>query len=168
MNIVLIGYRGTGKSHVGQILAERLEMGLVSMDAEIVKNAGSPIPEIVAAHGWDYFRDLETAEARRLSGQDRLVIDCGGGVIERDENVAILQNNATVFWLQAEVGTIVSRIEGDTGRPALVEGKSFTEEVAEVLERRTPKYAAAAHHAIGTDQLTPEQVAGKILELIAD
>ena len=88
-------------------------------------------------------------------------------MIERDENVAILQHNATVFWLQAEVGTIVSRIEGDTQRPALVEGKTFTEEVAEVLERRTPKYRAAAHHAIETDRLTPEQVAGKILDLVA-
>ncbi|PLY04518.1 MAG: shikimate kinase [Desulfuromonas sp.] len=165
MNIVLIGYRGTGKSHVGQIVAEQLGMQLVSMDAEIVRHAGSSIPEIVAAHGWDYFRDLETGEARRLAGQDGLVIDCGGGVIERDENVAILQQNAAVFWLKAEVDTIVSRIADDTQRPALVEGKTFTEEVAEVLERRTPKYAAAAHHAIRTDSLTPEQVAGKILDL---
>jgi len=163
MNIVLIGYRGTGKSHVGEILARRLGMRLVSMDAEIVRHAGRRIPEIVAEHGWPYFRDLETAEARRLAGEDRLVVDCGGGVIERDENTAILQQNAMVFWLQASVATIVSRIEGDSERPALVEGKTFTEEVAEVLERRTPRYRAAAHHVIDTDPLTPEQAAEAIL-----
>jgi len=163
MNIVLIGYRGTGKSHVGQLVAEQLGMQLVSMDAEIVKHAGRRIPEIVAEHGWPHFRDLETAEARRLAGRDGLVIDCGGGVIEREENIAILQGNGMIVWLQASVATIVARIEGDSERPALVEGKTFTEEVAEVLERRTPKYRAAARQVVDTDSLTPEQVAAAIV-----
>ena len=163
MNLVLIGYRGTGKSAVGQLLAKRLGRELVNMDAEIVQGAGMSIPEIVEKFGWDAFRDREAAEARKLAGRDGLVIDCGGGVIEREENTAILQQNAMVFWMQASVQTIVGRIEGDTERPALVEGKTFTEEVAEVLERRTPKYRAAAHHVIDTDGLTPEQVADKIL-----
>lgn len=167
MNIVLIGYRGTGKSEIGQLLAQNLGRTLVNMDAEIVKSAGCSIPEIVAAHGWDHFRDLETAEARKLAGLDGLVIDCGGGVIERDENVAILQSNAKVFWLRASVATIVHRIEGDNQRPALTQGKSFTDEVAEVLERRTPKYRNAAHVEIDTDLLTPPQVAQQILAQLA-
>ena len=165
MNIVLIGYRGTGKSEVGQRLASRLGRQLVGMDAEIVRQAGMSIPAIIEKFGWNHFRDLETEEARKLSGQDGLVIDCGGGVIERPENVAILQQNARVFWLQAEVATIVGRIQGDTERPALVAGKTFTEEVAEVLERRTPLYRNAAHHEISTDALTPEQLADAILAL---
>ncbi len=163
MNIVLIGYRGTGKSEVGQRLASRLGRKLVSMDAEIVSEAGMSIPAIVEQHGWPHFRDLETAQARRLAGQDGLVIDCGGGVIERSENVEILQQNARVFWLQAEVATIVGRIQGDTERPALVAGKTFTEEIAEVLERRTPLYRNAAHHEISTDALTPDQLAEVII-----
>lgn len=165
MNIILIGYRGTGKSHVGSILAKRFKRTLVSIDAEIVKSAGKSIPEIVAASGWPAFRDLETAEARKLAGRDDLVIDCGGGIIERPENVAILQGNAIVFWLRAEVATIVGRIAHDNQRPALVAGKTFTEEIAEVLEGRTPKYRAAAHHEIVTDGLTPEEVAVQIAAL---
>lgn len=166
MNIVLIGYRGTGKSAVGQILAERLGRSLVNMDAEIVRQAGMSIPRIVELHGWDHFRDLETAEARKLAGLDKLVVDCGGGVIEREENVSILQQNARVFWLKASVATIVSRIEGDTQRPALTAGKSFTEEVAEVLERRTPKYRNAAHFTIDTDLFPPKQIAEQIIALL--
>lgn len=162
MNIVLIGYRGTGKSHVGSILARRFQRTLVSMDAEIVKAAGRSIPEIVATEGWPAFRDLETAEARKLAGCDGLVIDCGGGVIERPENVSILRENAVVFWLRAEVATIVGRIAHDNQRPALVAGKTFTEEIAEVLEGRTPKYRAVCHHEIVTDGLTPEEVAAQI------
>ena len=165
MNIVLIGYRGTGKSAVGQLVAEQLGMQLISMDAEIVKQSGISIPEIVEQFGWTEFRDRETAEARKLTGLDGLVIDCGGGIIERPENVEILQQNAKVFWLRASVESIVSRIEGDTERPALVEGKTFTEEVAEVLERRTSKYRNAAHHEIDTDTMTPQQVADRIAAL---
>ncbi|PLX82684.1 MAG: shikimate kinase [Desulfuromonas sp.] len=163
MNVVLIGYRGTGKSHVGYLLSQRLGMKLVSMDAEIVRNAGKSIPQVVEEHGWSHFRDLETEEARRLADQDGLIIDCGGGVIERTENTAILKRNAQLFWLKASVPTIVSRIEHDTQRPALTSGKSFTEEVAEVLERRTPLYQNAADCTIDTDTRTPQQVADAIV-----
>jgi len=168
MNIVLIGYRGTGKSHVGSILAREFGMQLVSMDAEIVKTAGMSIPAIVEQFGWDDFRDRETVEAGKLSGCDGLVIDCGGGVIERPENIEILQRNAKVFWLKASVGAIVERIQDSSNRPALVEGKTFTEEVAEVLERRTPKYRRAAHHEIDTDGVTPKQVAAQIATLLSE
>ena len=163
MNIVLIGYRGTGKSQVGALLAEMLDMRVVSMDEEIVKTAAMSIPEIVERFGWSDFRQRETDEARKLSGLDGLVIDCGGGVIERSENIELLQKNAQLFWLRAEVATIVARIQGGTERPALVAGKTFTEEVAEVLDRRRPLYRNAAHHEIDTDALTPQQVAEQIV-----
>jgi shikimate kinase len=165
MNIVLIGYRGTGKSEVGQRLAKRLGMCLVVLDAEIVKDAGMSIPEIVEKDGWPKFRDLETAQARKLANLDGLVIDTGGGVIERPENIGILRENSRIFWLKASVATIVSRIQGDTQRPALTSGKTFTEEVAEVLERRAPKYKSAAHHEIDTDEINPDQVAEAIIDL---
>ncbi len=165
MNIVLIGYRGVGKSEVGQILARRLGMEYVGMDAAIVARAGMPIPEIVAQHGWPYFRDLESQEARELAQRDNIVIDTGGGVIERPENIEVLQKAGCIFWLRAQVATIVGRIQGGTERPALTAGKTFTEEVAEVLERRTPLYAGAAHHAIETDALTPDEVAERIISL---
>jgi shikimate kinase len=164
MNIVLIGYRGTGKSAAGRILARRLGMKYIGMDAAIVKRAGMPIPEIVEKYGWPRFRDLESEEARELAGRDNIVIDTGGGVIERPENIENLQNNARIFWLKASVTTIVARIQGGTERPALISGKTFTEEVAEVLELRSPKYESAAHHVIDTNDLTPAQVADKIME----
>ena len=165
MNIVLIGYRGTGKTVVGELLAARLGMTYMGMDAQIVKKAGMPIPEIVEKSGWPGFRDMESQVARELAGQDHLIIDTGGGVIERPENIEALQTNARIFWLKASVDAIVSRIQQDTQRPALTAGKTFTEEVAEVLEQRTPKYKNAAHHEIDTDPLTPEQVAEKIIQL---
>jgi len=163
MNLVLIGYRGTGKSVVGVILSRRLGMRYIGMDAAIVENAGIPIPEIVEKYGWPGFRNLESEQVRKLAALDNLVIDTGGGVIEREENIEVLQKNAMIFWLRARVDTIVSRIQSDNQRPSLTSGKSFTDEVAEVLERRTPRYQSAANHEIETDNLTPEQIADRII-----
>ncbi len=165
MNIVLIGYRGTGKSVVGDILAERLGMKCLGMDAEIVKKAAMPIPDIVEKYGWTKFRDMESELAKELSRLDNVIIDTGGGIVERPENIEALRHNAVIFWLKASVEVIVPRIADGTERPALVKGKTFTEEVAEVLERRVLKYQDASRHEIDTDHLTPEQVADRIVEL---
>ena len=165
MNLVLIGYRGTGKSTVAELLAARLGMEVVSLDAEIVKQAGCSIPEIVAAHGWPHFRDLESEVTERVAARDHVIIDAGGGVILRPENVANLRQGGKLFWLRAAVPVIVARIEGGTERPALTAGKSFTEEVEDVLRERTPLYAAAAHHCIDTDARSPEQVAAEVARL---
>jgi shikimate kinase len=166
MNIVLIGYRGTGKSVVGRILAQRLNMDYVGMDAAIVERAGMAIPRIVEKMGWPGFRDLETRVALDLAGRDNLIVDTGGGVIERPENIPALEKNGRIFWLKASVDTIVRRIQGDDQRPSLTAGKSFTDEVAEVLESRVARYQAAARHAIDTDALTPEEVADDIIRLL--
>lgn len=164
MNIVLIGYRGTGKSAVGGILAERLKMRCVGMDGMIVEKSGMPIPEMVEKSGWPKFRDLESEIARELSNMDNVIIDTGGGVIERPENIEALKTNARIYWLKASVENIVNRISDDTQRPALTSGKTFTEEVAEVLEQRIPKYQNAADIEIDTDDSTPEEAADRIVD----
>ena len=163
MNIVLIGYRGTGKSVVGAIVAERLGMKCIAMDEKIVERVGMPIPEFVEKYDWLAFRNVESEVARELSGVDNIVIDSGGGVIERSENINALHTNGIIVWFKASVGVIVSRIEGSTERPSLTGAKSFTDEVEEVLDRRIPKYMAAAQHEIDTDHLTPEQVADRVV-----
>lgn len=166
MNIVLIGYRGTGKSTVGKLLAARLGREVVSTDAEIVRRAQRTIPEIVAQEGWDYFRDLESDICRELATHDLLVIDTGGGAILRPQNVEALKKNGTVFWLTASVETIVKRIGGDNQRPSLTGTKSFVDEIQDVLRERTPKYQAAADHAIATDDRSVDQLIEALLALI--
>ncbi|MCS6292223.1 MAG: shikimate kinase [Nitrospira sp.] len=166
MNIVLVGYRGTGKSTVGKVLAARLGWPLVSTDAEIVRGAGRSVPEIVAQHGWEHFRDLESTVCREFSAQDRLIIDTGGGAILRQENVACLKKNGVLFWLTASVATIVSRIGRDTQRPSLTGTKSFVEEIEEVLAVRTPKYREAADHIVPTDGCAINQIVETILSSV--
>ncbi len=166
MNIILIGYRGTGKSTVAKILGQRLARKVLSTDAEIVKEAGQSIPQIVEQFGWDHFRELETQMCRELQNQHDLIIDTGGGLILKDENVKILKSHGVFFWLTAEVPTIVKRISGDTQRPSLSGTKSFTDEIEDILKERTPKYQAAADHVIPTDQSSPDQIADTIFGLL--
>jgi shikimate kinase len=166
MNIVLIGYRGTGKTAVGRLLAARLGRELVSTDAEIVKRAQRTIPEIVAQQGWGYFRDLESDICQELSSRDHLIIDTGGGAILRPQNIEAFKKNGTAFWLTASVETIVKRIGNDNQRPSLTGTKSFVDEIQDVLQERMPKYQAAADHVIATDNRSINQLVETVLALM--
>jgi len=163
VNIVLIGYRGTGKTVVGKRLAEALNKRLVKMDELITEKAGMSIPEIVERYGWDRFRDLESEVAEEVGKMDNCVIDTGGGVILRRVNVDNLRKKGKIVWLKSDVKTIVERIKDDQGRPSLTGKKSFTEEVADVLEQRRKKYEDAADYAIDTSRLTVNEVVNQII-----
>jgi shikimate kinase len=163
MNLVLIGYRGTGKSAVAEILSQKLAMAVVSLDDEIAREAGMSIPGIVEKYGWPWFRDLESGIAKRFAERDDLILDTGGGVILRPENIENLRRNGVLFWLKASAKVIVHRIRESTERPALTEGKSFLEEVEEVVSERLPLYRAAADREIDTDPLTLTAVADEIV-----
>lgn len=165
MNLVLIGYRGTGKSAVAASLAGRLSMPVVGMDAEVVRRAGKGVPEIVKERGWEHFRDLETCVAAEAGAGDGRIIDAGGGAILRPQNVEALKRNGVVFWLTADVATIAGRIGGGTERPSLTGAKSFVDEIFEVLAERTPLYRTAADHVIDTVGRDVGEVAAAVAEV---
>jgi shikimate kinase len=100
----------------------------------------------------------------KTSTMDRTIIDAGGGIIVRAKNVDVLRTKGFIIWLKARPETIICRIKDNTNRPSLTGEKSFLEEVQEVLAERAPKYQAAAHVAIDTDNLSPRDVAEKIIE----
>jgi len=79
-NIYLVGFMGTGKTAVGEILAKRLAREFIEMDAAIEEKEGSKIVDIFAKQGEAYFRSLEKALLGELSKREDLVISCGGGL----------------------------------------------------------------------------------------
>jgi len=166
MNVVLVGYRGTGKSAVGRLVARQLGLHVVSLDAELQRKAGRSVPEIVQDAGWPGFRDLGEEIVATYAVRDGQVIDCGGGVIEREANFEPLRAAGPVVWLKASTATIVGRIHGDTQRPSLTGAKSFTDEVEEVLQRRMPLYQRIAHHEVDTDGRTIEDIAAEIVQRV--
>jgi shikimate kinase len=164
MNIVLIGYRGTGKTAVGEKLSQILAWPLLQLDDIIVQRAGCSIPEIVEKSGWDYFRDLESQVVAEAAKKDSCVIDTGGGVILRQQNVDHLKQHGLLFWLKADPDTIISRIKDDANRPSLTGNKSFIEEVQEILQQRTPLYQQAQDVTIETAGRTIDSIADEIIE----
>lgn len=164
-NIILIGYRGTGKSTIANLVGVKLGWPVVGMDATLVQRAGKTINEMVADKGWSHFRDSEQELCEELAAGDRRVIDCGGGVVEREANVVALRSAGTVFWLRATAATIVARISGNDERPSLTGAQSYTDEVVQVLTLRTPLYAAMAHVQLDVDGRLPVEIARQIIEL---
>src|SRR4051812_17046180 len=102
MNIVLIGLRGTGKTTVGKLLAQKLNRPFRDSDALIAEGAGQTIRQIFENTGESAFRDLESAVIAQLSQKDDQVLALGGGAVLRQENVAAFKTNALVVWLQAD------------------------------------------------------------------
>ncbi|MCX8043836.1 MAG: shikimate kinase [Desulfobacterota bacterium] len=162
MNIVLVGSRGSGKSIVAKCLSRMLGMAVISTDELIVTREGQSIPDIVRNAGWDYFRDVEAAVVADVARHDHVIVDTGGGAVLRPENRTALKKSGIVVWLKAEPTTIAARIKNDDNRPALTPGKTFLEEIAEVLEQRRQVYQEIADIQIQTDEKTPEEIAAEI------
>ena len=152
-NIVLIGYRGTGKTAVGKQIAKILDRKLIEMDRLISEKADMSIPEIIKNYGWDRFRDIESEIAETVSKLRNCVIDTGGGVILRSENVENLKKQGIIIWLKADIPDIINRIKDDNQRPSITSKKSFVEEVEDVLKQRKTMYEAAAEFCIDTSKL---------------
>lgn len=163
-NIILIGFMGTGKTVTARILAERTGMELVDMDAQIELRAGKTIPEIFAESGEPGFRVLERNLVKELSTRSGLIISTGGGVVTNPDNLSDFEKSGLMVCLTASPETIFQRLEKDTTRPLLSGDKKG--QIAALLEKRKPLYAAIAHQIDG-DRLGPEERANAILKLYA-
>ena len=161
MKVVLVGFRGTGKTAVGRILADRLKVPFYDTDALIERRTGMPIPEIFRRYGEVEFRILEReviASLREAEG----VISTGGGAVSDPANVADLRWHGMVVLLTAAPAVILDRIAG-SDRPGLT-GLSPAEEVQVLLAARGEAYIGAADTCIDTGGRTPEEVADLVLQ----
>ena len=166
MNLVLIGYRCTGKTTIGQILAEKLAWPLVDTDTLVQERAGRSIQEIVEEGGWADFRRRERETISDVAARDRQVISAGGGAVLDEENAKALRARGRVVLLTASPETIRDRMQADpktaAERPNLTDSGGIAE-IRNLLEERRPKYQAACHYEIPTDRFSPEETAGRIL-----
>ncbi|MEX2558873.1 MAG: shikimate kinase [Pirellulales bacterium] len=167
MNIVLIGYRGSGKSTVARELAGRLGWPWLDADHQIEERAGKSIAAIFADEGEQRFRDLESSLLAELVERDKTVLAVGGGAVLRPANRALLRSAGKVVWLQADAATMLARIEADLAnaqrRPRLTSAGGEAE-VVELLAQRAPLYRECADLAIETQGRSPAEVAGRIIE----
>jgi shikimate kinase len=162
-NIILIGFMGTGKTTIATALANRLKMRYVSTDDLIEKKEKRTINEIFTKSGEDYFRDTESEVVRELSDKEALVIDTGGGIVIRGENIANLKSNGIVICLTADEKTIMERTKKYKHRP-LLNVEDPKQKIRNLLAKRAPFYAKA-DHSIDTAKLTARQIVENIIEI---
>lgn len=168
-HIFFIGYRGCGKSAVGRIVAEKLELPFVDTDITIESNAGRSIAEIFAESGEATFRDLESSAISSSKDLAPSVISLGGGAILREANRDWIKKLGKAIWLKASPEVLATRIAQDTTtsarRPALSKLGTL-DEIVSILSIRTPLYHAAADIEIDTTDLSPLDVASKVIECL--
>ena len=169
MNIVLIGYRCSGKTGVGKILARGLKRGFLDTDTLIEDDAGCPIETIVSNEGWDYFRDLEKRIAKEVARENNLVIATGGGIVMDRDNVNHLKRNGWIVWLKTDAQTVKERMEKEERsgikRPSLT-GNDPLEEIKQVLRVRTPIYQQTGNLMVDTSTSSIREVAASIMEAL--
>ncbi len=138
-SLVLIGFMGTGKTTVGQAIAQKLHIPQLDLDHYIVEKEHKDIPTIFADKGEEYFRRIETAYLKEvlLDGVPR-VITTGGGVVLRQENRELMIENGICVALTAKPETIIHRVKKDKNRPLLQGG--VEERVHTLLKQREGLY----------------------------
>jgi shikimate kinase len=167
--IALIGYRGTGKSTVGRLLAERLDRPFADADREVEALDGRSIRSIFLEDGEPAFREAEARVLADLAARlaDGGVVATGGGAILLESNRQVLREFGLVVWLTADADTLAHRLRssrrGVDDRPALTVAGTLAE-IAEVLEARTPLYREAADAEVSTVGRNAEQVVEAVLE----
>ena len=164
--IYLTGFMGTGKSTISRCLHEVYGLEQIEMDEQIVKEEGMPISEIFRVNGEEYFRGLETALVRRLSGMENVVVSCGGGTVMRQCNVDEMKKNGRIVLLTASPRTIYERVRYTHNRP-LLEGNMHEDYIRSLMEARRPKYEAAADITVKTDGRSAEDICREIMEKLA-
>jgi shikimate kinase len=166
--LTLVGYRASGKSTVGRLVAARLGWPFVDADAAVEADLGMPIREFFAARGEAAFRDAEAAAlARILAGGRALVLATGGGAVLRAENRALIsERGGTIAYLHAPAEALAARLARSAGgRPSLT-GAGVAEEAAALLAVRDPLYRAVAGELVDATAPAPE-VADRLWRLVS-
>lgn len=163
-NIILIGFMGSGKTSVGQFLANKLGYEFKDTDKMIEEEQKCTVQSIFATKGEKYFRHLETETIKNLNDKlNNTILSTGGGLPITEGNGVLLRQLGQVIFLRTKKDTIRKRLAGDNTRPLLA-GSDQEEKMEALLNQRTPVYETVAHRIIDTDNKSLDEIAKEIME----
>lgn len=170
MEIIFItGMMGVGKSTVGRLLAQQLNVAFVDLDKLIEQEAGEIISKVFEKHGEEKFRELESQALKKVCELKSGVIALGAGALERDENFEQVQKSGKLIYLKADLELLLGRNLKGSDRPMLKDAKTPTElraRLQELLTRREQRYSQAQITMEVTDKDTPLAVTLKLMQLV--
>jgi len=163
MKIILIGFMGSGKTTVANILAKKLNLEVIEMDQLILAKSGrNSISEIFSLDGEKHFRALETKVCQSLKDRGNLIVSTGGGVIGDKTNINSLKNNGRIFYLKTSFSIINKRLKNDKTRP-LFEDKEAAKKLFNIRQKLYEKFA---DKTIITDGKTVNEVTSYLIHLL--
>ncbi len=140
--VALIGMMGTGKTRLGKMLADALDLPFIDTDQEIEQASGLSIPEIFERFGEPYFREGERRILHRVTTEDPCVIATGGGAILNPDTRNELHEKTVMIWIKAELPVMLTRT-GKTDRRPLLKNGDPADILRKLTEERYPLYAGA-------------------------
>ncbi len=167
MIISLVGYMGSGKSHISKILSEKINFKLIDLDKEISRRNKLTIPEIFEKKGEIYFRKIEREVLEEvLATEENIILSLGGGTPVYYNNMEIINHNSKSIFLRTSINTLIERISKQKEKRPLIANisdENLPEFIAKHLFERNEFYSKAQFN-IGTDSKEPEQIMNEIIE----
>lgn len=161
--VVLVGVPGSGKTTIGQLLAERLGVGFRDVDSDIELAAGKPIGEIFVDDGEQAFRDLERSGVAAALTEHDGVVALGGGAVLDDQTRRLLDGHHVVF-LDVGLADAATRIGLNRDRPVWLGNPRA--ELKRMIDERRMVYRAVATSTVDTGGRTPDQVVEAVLAVV--
>lgn len=158
---------GVGKTTIGRVLAEQLNLQFFDTDREIEATTGADIPWIFDVEGEAGFRLRETRMIEELSAREAIVIATGGGSVLAQENRRCIKSRGIVIYLRATLAQQIERTSRDKNRP-LLQTSDPAKKIRELMKLREPLYQEVADIVVDTNRRSPRVVCNEIIRRIED
>ena len=157
--VAFIGFMGSGKSSLARRLARKLQSSSADVDAFIIRESGLEIDELFSEFGENVFRDWETHALQKILLTDIQFIACGGGIVDRQENIDLLKENCYIIYLKASPENSYERVSNLQSRPLLADKQA----ASLLFDNRMPIYEKVADAIISIDN---KQLSNIIFDVI--
>ena len=162
LRVALVGLRGAGKTHVGQLLSQALEVPFFELDALVEERAGMSLNTLFDSYGEAFYREQQRGALEHwLAQHGSGVLATGGSLVMDEVAFARLRATCRTIWLRAAPEEHLQRVveQGDL-RPMAGRARAMAE-LKSILAAREPLDARADHTALTTGR-TPEAVAADL------
>jgi XRE family transcriptional regulator, aerobic/anaerobic benzoate catabolism transcriptional regulator len=165
--IALIGLRGAGKSTLGRLLAQDLGIPLVELNAEVAREAGMPVSEVIALYGMAAYRRVEFRVLERLTqDREKAVIVAGGGIVSEENAFRLILDQCYTVWIKAQPEEHMARVLAQGDFRPMAGNQDAMEDLRRILAAREAMYGKA-DLVVDTSGETPQESLAKLRRAVA-